>query len=347
MAVFVSDTGTGMSEEVRGHAFEPFFTTKGPRDGTGLGLSQVYGFVKQSGGHVMIYSEPGHGTTVKLYLPRLDEDRRGRQPAARFERAPSRAPATVLLVEDDDRLRGLAAASLASAGHAVEVAADAQAALARLDAGVRPDLLLTDVRLGAGPDGRQLAEEVQRRLGNIRVLFTTAYARNAVVHHGRLDHGARLLTKPFTQAELVEKVKDVLEEPANRGAVLLVEDEPFVALVARQILEDHGFEVTVASHASVALAHARAARDDVGRAALVLAVVDVGLPDMRGDELVHQLVAITPQLPVIIATGYGTQELESQFGAIGHVALIGKPYDGATLRAALIRLGFDVSLMGD
>lgn len=347
VAVFVSDTGTGMDDEVRSRAFEPFFTTKGPRDGTGLGLSQVYGFVKQSGGHVMIYSEPDHGTTVKLYLPRLDERRPAAPAATRTDRAPLRGPATVLLVEDDARLRGMAAASLASAGHTVEAAADAQAALARIAAGLRPDLLLTDVRLGAGLDGRQLAEEAQRRLGNIRVLFTTAYARNAVLHHERLDHGARLLTKPFTQAELVEKVKDVLEEPANRGAVLLVEDEPFVALVARQILEDHGFEVTVASHASAALAHAAAARDDLGRAALVLAVVDVGLPDMRGDELVRRLMEIAPQLPVIIATGYGTQELEGQFGTAGHIALIAKPYDGATLRAALIRLGFDVSLTGE
>ncbi|MDI4664090.1 PAS domain-containing protein [Xanthobacter autotrophicus] len=346
VAVFVSDTGTGMAEEVRARAFEPFFTTKGPREGTGLGLSQVYGFVKQSGGHVVIHSAPGAGSTVKLYLPRHPDAAAPEPAAGRPERPRRRGTARVLLVEGDADLRARDAATLRAAGHAVTEAGDAAAALAALDGGAAPDLLVTDLDLDAGEagrmDGRDLATAVRHRLTSVRVLFTAAYARNAVVHPGRLDHGARLLKKPFSQAELVAKVKDVLEAPGIRGTVLLVEDEPFVALVARQILEDHGFEVTVASHGHAALAYAEAGVADPSRDALVLAVVDVGLPDMRGDEVVRRLAVIAPALPVIIATGYGTQDLEGEFGGIGRIALIGKPYDGATLRGALRNLGFDI-----
>ena len=341
VAISVSDTGIGMTEEVRARAFEPFFTTKGPKDGTGLGLSQVYGFVKQSGGHVVIYSERGEGTTVKLYLPRFDDD----PPAAdaippEARRGPPAARASVLMVEDDDALRAMGAATLREAGHTVAEARDAASALALLDGGADPDLLFTDVRLGEGIDGRALAEEVKRRLSRVRVLFTTAYARNAVIHQGRLEPGVRLLTKPFSQAELVAKVNAILDETAARGAVLLVEDEPFVALVASQILEDHGFKVTVASHGEAALSHARAAQSDLARDRLVLAIVDIGLPDMAGDEVVRQLAAIDPALPVVIATGYATAELEGEFGGRGNIALVAKPYDGAALRAALEHLGF-------
>lgn len=341
VAIFVTDTGMGMSEDVRARAFEPFFTTKGPKDGTGLGLSQVYGFVKQSGGHVMIYSERGEGTTVKLYLPRLEDGAAAAEPApARADTETRTAPATVLMVEDDDQLRALGAASLREAGHTVIEAADASAALDAVSRGARPDLLFTDVRLGDGMDGRGLADAMKRRMPRARVLFTTAYARNAVVHQGRLDPGMKLLTKPYSQSDMVAKVNGMLDEPALRGAVLLVEDEPFVAMVASQILEDQGFKVTIASHGEAALAHARAARTDIGRDALVLAIVDIGLPDMRGDEVVRRLGEIAPDLPVIVASGYATQDLTGLFGDRSDVGVISKPYDGATLVAALERLGF-------
>lgn len=339
VAVSVTDTGTGMTQDVRARAFEPFFTTKGPRDGTGLGLSQVYGFVKQSGGHVMIYSERGKGTAVKLYLPRLVEAGQAESMPPNPERKGASGPATIMVVEDDAQLRALSVSTLREAGHTVIEARDAPSALGLLDAGARPDLLFTDVRLGEGMDGRSLAEEVRRRNKNIRVLFTTGYAKNALAQAGRPGLEGRLLAKPFSQAELVGKVKDILEEPAKRGMVLLVEDEPFVALVARQILEDHGFEVSVVSHGQAALDFARAPAGN----RVVLAVVDVGLPDMRGDAVVRALAEVRPDLPVIIATGYGTSDLEGEFGASPRIALMGKPYDGATLRQALRRLGFDVS----
>ncbi|MEP9354077.1 response regulator [Xanthobacter sp. KR7-65] len=340
VAIFVSDTGLGMSEDVRARAFEPFFTTKGPKDGTGLGLSQVYGFVKQSGGHVMIYSKRGEGTTVKLYLPRLEESPTADPPADAAESADPTGVETVLVVEDDDEIRAMTSANLQEAGYKVIEARDAATALQRIDEGLHPDLLFTDVRLGDGLDGRALADEMKRRLSRLRVLFTTAFAPNSVIHQGRLEPGVRLLTKPFTQAELVAKVKGMLEEPPLRGDVLLVEDEPFVALVASQILEDNGFKVTVASHGEAALAHARTARADIGRDTLVLAIVDIGLPDMRGEEVVRRLGEIAPDLPVIIATGYATAELQVELDKRPNICVVAKPYDGAALRGALERLGF-------
>ncbi|MEP9350033.1 response regulator [Xanthobacter sp. KR7-225] len=346
VAICVSDTGTGMSEAVMARVFEPFFSTKGPRDGTGLGLSQVYGFVKQSGGHVKIYSEVGEGTTVKLYLPRLerpvDETEHAERPAVAGIRT-----ARVLVVEDDPQARSLAVAVLREAGHDVTEAETATAALELLgarDPAQRPEVLFTDIRLGAGIDGPALAERARTLAPQIRVLFTTGYARNAVLRQGRLERGVNLLTKPYTQTELVRKVTSILEQTTDRkGAALLVEDEPYVAMVAQQILEDHGFEVTVASHGAAALSHARAALDMPERGAFRLAVVDLGLPDMRGDEVVRALRALVPDLAIMIATGYGTDDLQAEFGGVEGVALVGKPYDGATLRAALRGLGFNIS----
>jgi PAS domain S-box-containing protein len=345
VVICVSDTGTGMSAEVMARVFEPFFSTKGPRDGTGLGLSQVYGFVKQSGGHVKIYSEVGEGTTVKIYLPRLE------RPVDEGEHADLRIPtearkARILVVEDDPQARQLGVDVLKAAGHEVSEAVDGAAALELvegLEPSQRPELLFTDIRLGTGMDGPSLADRLRQAVPQIRVLFTTGYARNAVLRQGRLERGVNLLTKPFTQAELVRKVTGILEQSCDRnGAALLVEDEPFVAMVAQQILEDHGFEVTVASHGAAALAHARSAQETPEREPFRLAVVDLGLPDMRGDAVVRELRTLVPGLAVIIATGYGTDELEGEFGGVEGVALVGKPYDGATLRGALRGLGFTI-----
>ncbi|RLP78731.1 response regulator [Xanthobacter tagetidis] len=345
VVICVSDTGTGMSAEVMARVFEPFFSTKGPRDGTGLGLSQVYGFVKQSGGHVKIYSEVGEGTTVKLYLPRLE------RPVDEGEQADMRAPpevrkARILVVEDDAQARQLGVDVLRAAGHEVSEADGADAAL-KLVQGLapsrHPELLFTDISLGTGLDGPGLADRLRQIVPQIRVLFTTGYARNAVLRQGRLERGVNLLTKPFSQAELVRKVTGILEQTIDRkGAALLVEDEPFVAMVAQQILEDHGFEVTVASHGAAALAHARSGQDLPEREAFRLAVVDLGLPDMRGDAVVRELRTIISGLAIIIATGYGTEDLEGEFGGVEGIALIGKPYDGATLRGALRGLGFTI-----
>jgi len=214
----VSDTGTGMPHEITEQVFEPFFTTKAPGEGTGLGLSQVYGFIKQSGGHLKIYSEPGEGTTVKLYLPRLAGTDAGEVPVQAPPIAAETAHGTILAVEDNADALAFTAEVLGDLGYRVLVAADAAAALQLLDREPEVDLLFTDVGLPHGVNGRQLADEATRRWPRLKVLYTTGYTRNAIVHHNRLDPGVELLVKPFTQSDLAAKIKRVL---ANDGSVAL------------------------------------------------------------------------------------------------------------------------------
>ena len=207
----VSDTGMGMSKEVLASAFDPFFTTKEIGQGTGLGLSQVYGFVKQSGGHVKIYSELGEGTTVRIYLPRLVDavDVEEEIPVSRMPSGDGSE--IILLVEDDEAVRDLNAAMLRELNYAVIEAEDGRKALQILNAVPNICVLFTDVGLPGTMNGRQLAEAAIQRRSDLRVLFTTGYARNAIVHHGRLDPGINLLSKPFTAAALATKIRDLID----------------------------------------------------------------------------------------------------------------------------------------
>jgi PAS domain S-box-containing protein len=210
--VAVSDTGTGMDQEAMEKAFEPFFTTKEAGKGTGLGLSQVYGFVRQSNGHVRIYSELGSGTTAKIYLPRLlNSDGAPAEVIERRTAARSGEGETILVVEDENSLRQYTTETLRELGYRVLDAPDGPTALDILDQHPEIDLLFTDVVLAGGMNGRVLADEVLRRRPNIEVLFTTGYTSNAVVHHGRLDPGVHLISKPFTYAELASKVRRLLD----------------------------------------------------------------------------------------------------------------------------------------
>jgi PAS domain S-box-containing protein len=213
VVICVSDSGSGMDEETIARAFEPFFTTKEVGRGTGLGLSMVYGFVKQSGGHVKIYSEPGEGTTVKIYLPRLITESKEEEPASE-QIAPEGSQAeTILVVEDDDDVRTYSVEVLRELGYRVLEAHDGVSAirlLERQDSGV--NLLFSDVVLPGGMTGAVVAEKARSIAPGIKVLFTTGYARNAIVHHGRLDPGVHLLTKPFTYDELAARVRDILDE---------------------------------------------------------------------------------------------------------------------------------------
>ncbi|WP_243451020.1 ATP-binding protein [Sphingosinicella sp. CPCC 101087] len=205
----VADTGHGMDRQTLDRVFEPFFTTKGVDKGTGLGLSQVYGFVRQSGGHVRIYSEPGAGTTIKLYLPReVDPLAKASQP--RPEIAPDVGSETILVVEDHDGLREFSTSVLRELGYQVLEAPEGGQALELLKTRQDVQLLFTDVVL-PGLNGRQLADEALRVRPDLKVLFTTGYTRNAIVHNGRLDHGVDLISKPFTFAALAAKVRQVLD----------------------------------------------------------------------------------------------------------------------------------------
>lgn len=211
VVISVTDTGIGMDAQTVAQAFEPFFTTKPVGKGTGLGLSQVYGFVKQSGGHVKIYSEVSHGTAVKLYLPRLTGEGTD-EPRAQETLDPEAAQEeTVLVVEDDDDVRAYSVDILRELGYRVIEAHDGPAALRLIDQQRRVDLLFTDVVLPGGLTGAQLAAQAKALRPSLKVLFTTGYARNAIIHHGRLDKGVQLIVKPFSFTDLAAKIRDVLD----------------------------------------------------------------------------------------------------------------------------------------
>jgi signal transduction histidine kinase/CheY-like chemotaxis protein len=212
--VAVADTGHGMDRPTLERVFEPFFTTKEVGRGTGLGLSQVYGFVRQSAGHVRIYSEIGEGTTAKIYLPRyFGADEKAEDDLAPRDSARAIGTESVLVVEDDDVLRAHSVESLRELGYRVLAAPNGATALDILSREPRIDLLFTDIVMPGGLNGRQLADEGTRRRPGLKVLFTTGYTRNAIVHHGRVDPGVQLIVKPFSYEELGAKVRALLDEP--------------------------------------------------------------------------------------------------------------------------------------
>ncbi len=212
LSLCVTDTGTGMTPDVLGHAFDPFFTTKPIGLGTGLGLSMVYGFARQSGGQVRIYSEVGQGTTVCLYLPRYYGEEDSAEAAAEFGEAPCAGRGeTVLVVDDEPTVRMLVAEVLEDLGYTVLEAADGAAALRVLQSDTRLDLLISDVRLPGGVNGRQLADAGRALRPGLRVLFITGYAENAAVGNGHLEPGMHVLTKPFAMGALASRIKDILE----------------------------------------------------------------------------------------------------------------------------------------
>jgi len=209
--ISVSDTGIGMDSETIRRAFEPFFTTKPVGQGTGLGLSQVYGFVKQSGGHVKIYSELGQGTTVKIYLPRLQRTVDEHDAHSPIPAPEASEHETILVVEDDDNVRTYSVEALRDLGYHVIEVPDGPSAIRLLETNTPVDLLFTDVVLPGGMTGAQVAAQARELRAGLKVLFTTGYARNAIFHHGRLDKGVQLITKPFSFSDLAAKVRDVLD----------------------------------------------------------------------------------------------------------------------------------------
>jgi signal transduction histidine kinase/ActR/RegA family two-component response regulator len=209
--IAVTDTGAGMPPEVVERAFDPFYTTKGAGRGTGLGLSQVYGFVKQSGGHVKIYSEAGRGTAVKVYLPRFIGDAAVRPSDGPAETRPTgSSDEVILVVEDEPAVRRMSVDALRDLGYSVVHAESAAKALQKLDLLPTLSLIFTDIVMPE-VNGRQLAEEAVNRRPGLKVLYTTGYTRNAVVHDGTLDPGVALLSKPFSLDQLARKVRQVLD----------------------------------------------------------------------------------------------------------------------------------------
>ena len=330
----VSDNGIGMTRETASKAFEPFFTTKDIGHGTGLGLSQVYGFVKQSGGHVKIYSEVGQGTSVKIYLPRLhsNESVPSAEPAPKIPKGHDHE--TVLAVEDDIDVRAHTCGILRELGYRVLEAAKGADALEVLKSHPEIDLLFTDVGLPGGMNGQQLASAARKFNRKLKVLFTTGYARDAIVHEGRLDPGVQLITKPFTYAALSAKVREMLDARAAAPRILVVEDEELIQMILSSQLEELGFEVEIAGSAAAAKSKLAALQGQIDAA-----VVDLGLPDATGDSLVQELRANYPALPVLISSGYDKATLRSRFPAEQAMEFLSKPFTAEQLEAAFCKLG--------
>ncbi|BDB26147.1 response regulator [Cupriavidus sp. P-10] len=336
----VTDTGVGMTPEVQEQVFEPFFTTKPEGQGTGLGLSMVYGFIRQSDGHVKIVSEPGRGTTVKLYLPRVrvaeDPDT---EPEADHARGGGE---TVLVVEDDENVRATVVEMLASLGYHVLRARDAQGALAIVERGAHIDLLFSDVVMPGPLRSTELADKVRGRVPGIGVLFTSGYTDSIIVHGGRLDPGVELLSKPYTHEALARKVRHVLANreqrtaaatgapPADRAQVqvsagtrvLCVDDDALVRASTAELLRACGAEVTEAESDIEALALLAAGTFD-------LLLTDVALHGGAGGSGVELALAARQRqrhLRVVFATGYPLVLTPAQHQVLGDATVLRKPY---------------------
>lgn len=338
--IAVTDTGTGIPPDILERVYEPFFTTKAEDKGTGLGLAMVYGFLKQSGGHVKIYSEVGAGTTVKLYFPRemASEDTLVGAPTGEVQGGEE----TVLVVEDDDEVREVAVSMLTELGYRVVKARDAASALVVVDSGIPIDLIFTDVMMPGSLRSPDFARKAKERLPNVAVLFTSGYTQNAIVHGGRLDPGVELLAKPYTREALARKIRHLLANQAQRrvaqgsqhsadeksfkdATVLLVEDDDLIRLTTTEMLNDLGCNVKEASTAQEAL-------KILDEHPVDILLTDVGLLGVSGLELARNVYARRPDLCLVLATG--DSGLKSEAARLGAILVV-KPYTPKSLRQGL------------
>jgi signal transduction histidine kinase/DNA-binding response OmpR family regulator len=330
----VSDTGCGMPRDVLERACEPFFTTKPEGQGTGLGLSMAYGFVKQTGGHFKIASEPGQGTTVRLYFPRSLE---AEEQAGQVLAGPVRGgEETVLVVEDDPAVQLTVVETLAGLGYRVLKADNADTALGILQSGLSIDMLFTDVVMPGRLRSPELAREARRLHPAITVLFTSGYTQDAIVHDGRLDPGVELLSKPYGREQLARKVRHVLANRAQasvpaapegaaapapapalqRRRMLVVEDHAELLEMACELLRALGQQATGTGSAEQALAALDGESFDV-------LFTDIDLPGCSGVELARRARALQPSLCIVFASGYGTPGSD---GLDFPFAVLPKPY---------------------
>jgi CheY-like chemotaxis protein len=240
----------------------------------------------------------------------------------------------ILLVEDDEDVRAYSSETLRELGYQVLEAPHASGALQMLEGHPDVTVLFTDVGLPGGMNGRELVEQARKRHPTLKVLFTTGYARNAIVHEGRLDPGVELLTKPFTQAALGEKLRDIIDARSAPARVLVVEDEALIQMLATEYLEECGLKVDMAGSATEAL-------NKLGRVpgGVDAVVIDMGLPDRKGDVLVREVRSIYPSLPVVIASGQGNEELRQLFKDVALITFVSKPYTSEELKAAVRAIG--------
>jgi CheY-like chemotaxis protein len=289
----VSDTGVGMDAETQAHLFEPFFTTKPRGVGTGLGLSTVYGIVKQSNGSVWVYSEVGKGTTFKVYLPRVDAAPEPAAPPAP-EGPAMRGFETVLVVEDEPEVRRLTCEILKAHGYRVLEAANAGEALLLSERHPAPiHLMITDVVM-PGLTGRELAERLSPLQPGLRVLFMSGYMENTIAHRGLLDPDVAYLQKPFMPEQLLTKVRATLGPPQPLGTVLVLDAEESIRRLVRQILEPAGYAVLEAPTSREAVRWTEAGPVD-------LLIADLATPG--GGDAVRALRARRPAAKVVLIAG--------------------------------------------
>ncbi len=349
--IAVTDTGVGIPAELLEQVFEPFFTTKPEGQGTGLGLSMVYGLVKQSKGHIKIYSEPGHGTTVRIYLPRAREQED-------FQVEPETGPfsggtETVLVVEDDEGVRDVVVDMLTELGYRVLKAREAAGALAIIESGVAIDLLFTDVVMPGPLRTPDLARAALKRLPDLAVLFTSGYTENAIVHGGRLDDGVELLSKPYSREALARKIRHVLRNRQQRRvaierpskphdaveaapasplrqtfSVLMVEDDPLVRMATAEMLSDLGHRVEQAASVAEALRVMASQTFDV-------LVTDISLPDLSGEELAARAIADNASIGIVFASGHDAPPAGKRRAGLQNAVYLRKPYNQAALERAL------------
>lgn len=352
--VAVSDTGTGIPPDLMELVLEPFFTTKSDGKGSGLGLSMVYGFLKQSGGHLKIYSEVGYGTTMKLYMPRTDQ---AEDDLTDLNTHPVKGgDETILVAEDDDAVRETSVALLNDLGYRVLRSQDAQSAFAILNSGVHVDLLFTDVVMPGPMRSTDLVAQTKSLFPHVAILYTSGYTENSIVHGGKLDPGVDLLSKPYTREALARKVRHVLNNAQQQkiaterlthntrgtsevgsevkrtsaselhGArILVVEDEPLILMATVDMMSELGHSVDEASSGEKALEVLRQKKVDV-------LLTDVGLPGMTGTELARLVREHWPDTKIIFASGDSSAKSAS---GISDAMQLPKPFSLEELEACL------------
>ena len=328
----VSDTGCGMSNDVINKAFDPFFTTKPVGKGTGLGLSMVFGFVKQSGGHLKIYSEVGHGTTVKIYLPRsLDSEEAIEKPVRRPIIGGSE---TILVVEDDIAVQSIVIDTLKDLGYRVLKANDAASALPIVESGLPIDLLFTDVIMPGPLKSPELAKKACDLHPNLAVLYTSGYTENAIVHGGKLDRGVELLGKPYTREALARRIRHVLANQRQRQPnatnpasprvveptqvarvslnIVFVEDDPVIGAVTLELIQSLNHQVFLASSAEDAFRLINKNTD--------VLITDIRLGGISGEALAEKARSLFERLAIVFASGGDQQNM------LDNVVMLRKPY---------------------
>lgn len=307
----ISDTGCGMPQDVIERAFEPFFTTKGEGKGTGLGLSMAYGLVKQSGGNIKIYSEVDHGTTIKIYLPRIHlmEPEIPINTNANIQGGSE----SILVVEDDISVQTAVADILKGLGYSVQIASDAQSALDIIEKGQQFDVLFTDVVMPGTLKSVELAKLAKTILPDIAVLFTSGYTQNAIVHGGKLDIGVELINKPYRHGDLAKKMRSVIEKAKNEKNLRTkslndkkdkITPTPLKILVVEDNLEAQASLcelLTMLDYQALGVSTAEEALKQIHLFDVLL--TDVNLPGMSGIELVKQTNLLAPSMPLIISSG--------------------------------------------